>query len=277
MPETPLAARPAGAGLSGIPVVDDLDRSARLAATRTGDVGAVHSWELVTAVDGPGTRMTLFLSGCALRCLYCQNPDTWWMRNGAMVRVDDVLLRLDRYREVLAATGGGLTLSGGEPLLQPAFIGRLLRAAADRGVHTAVDTSGFQGADATDRMLDDIDLVLLDVKSGDEKTYRKVTGRPLQPTLDFGARLARRWTPVWVRFVLVPGLTDAERNVENVARIVRRWPNVERVEVLPFHQMAKDKWTTLGLEYRLEHTPPPTAELVDRVREQFRSYGLRTY
>ncbi len=277
MPETPLAARPAGAGLSGIPVVEDLDRSARLAATRTGDVGAVHSWELVTAVDGPGTRMTLFLSGCALRCLYCQNPDTWWMRNGAMVRVDDVLLRLDRYREVLAATGGGLTLSGGEPLLQPAFIGRLLRAAADRGVHTAVDTSGFQGADATDRMLDDIDLVLLDVKSGDEKTYRKVTGRPLQPTLDFGARLARRWTPVWVRFVLVPGLTDAERNVENVARIVRRWPNVERVEVLPFHQMAKDKWTTLGLEYRLEHTPPPTAELVDRVREQFRSYGLRTY
>jgi pyruvate formate lyase activating enzyme len=277
MPEDPLAARPAGAGLSGVPVVEHLHRADRLAATRTGDIGAVHSWELVTAVDGPGTRLTLFLAGCPLRCLYCQNPDTWWLRNGSMVRVDDVLLRLDRYREVLAATGGGLTLSGGEPLLQPAFAGRLLRAAADRGVHTAVDTSGFMGANATDAMLDDIDLVLLDVKSGDERTYRKVTGRTLQPTLDFGNRLARRLTPVWVRFVLVPGLTDAERNVDDVARIVRRWPNVERVEVLPFHQMAKDKWTTLGLSYRLESTPPPTPELVDRVREQLRSHGLTTY
>ncbi len=277
MPEDPLAARPAGAGLSGIPVVEDLGRAERLAATRTGDVGAVHSWELVTAVDGPGTRMTLFLSGCALRCQYCQNPDTWWLRNGARVRVDDVLLRLDRYREVFAATGGGLTLSGGEPLLQPAFAGRLLRAAADRGVHTALDTSGFHGANATDAMLDDIDLVLLDVKSGDERTYRTVTGRPLQPTLDFGNRLARRLMPVWVRFVLVPDLTDAEQNVDAVARIVRRWPNVERVEVLPFHQMAKDKWTSLGLSYKLGDTDPPTAELVDRVREEFRSYGLITY
>jgi pyruvate formate lyase activating enzyme len=275
MPDT--ATRPSGAGLSGLPTLPHLDRAERLAATRSGDVGAVHSWELVTAVDGPGTRLTVFLAGCALRCLYCQNPDTWRLRDGAMVRVDDLLMRLDRYREVLAATGGGLTLSGGEPLLQPAFAGRLLRAAADRGVHTAVDTSGFLGANATDAMLDDIDLVLLDVKSGDEETYRKVTGRALQPTLDFGDRLARRMMPVWVRFVLVPGLTDAEQNVENVARIVDRWPNVARVEVLPFHQMAKAKWTTLGLSYKLEDTKPPTPELVERVRSQFRSQGLTTY
>jgi pyruvate formate lyase activating enzyme len=272
-----VATRTSGAGLSGLPTVDHLDRAQRLAATRTGDVGAVHSWELVTAVDGPGTRMTVFLSGCALRCLYCQNPDTWWLRNGYMVRVDDLLVRLDRYREVFTATGGGLTLSGGEPLLQPAFAGRLLRAAADRGIHTALDTSGFQGTNATEAMLDDIDLVLLDVKSGDEKTYRKVTGRKLRPTLDFGDRLARRMMPVWVRFVLVPGLTDAAGNVDNVARIVARWPNVDRVEVLPFHQMARDKWTSLGLAYSLEDTPPPTPELVRRVREQFRAYGLTTY
>jgi pyruvate formate lyase activating enzyme len=271
------ATRPSGAGLSGLPTLEDLDRADRLAATRTGDVGAVHSWELVTAVDGPGTRMTVFLAGCPLRCLYCQNPDTWWLRNGALVRVEDLVVRLDRYREVFAATGGGLTLSGGEPLLQPAFAGRLLRAAADRGIHTAVDTSGFMGANATDAMLDDIDLMLLDVKSGDERTYRKVTGRKLQPTLDFGDRLASRMMPVWVRFVLVPDLTDAVDNVNRVARRVARWPNVTRVEVLPFHQMARDKWTTLGLSYALDDTRPPTPELVDRVREQFRAHGLTTY
>lgn len=262
--------------LADVPVAE-LDRGDRLAAMRSGEVGAVHSWELVTAVDGPGTRMTTFLTGCPLRCLYCQNPDTWRMRDGTEVRADDLVARVARYRSVFAATGGGITLSGGEPLMQPRFVARVLRGAKELGVHTALDTSGFLGAAATDEMLDDVDLVLLDVKAGDEETYRRATGRALQPTLDFGDRLAARGTEVWVRFVLVPGLTDAEENVENVARILERWPNVTRVEILPFHQLGREKWERLGASYTLSDVRPPSPELVGRVRRQLEAHGLPTY
>ncbi|WP_019137004.1 pyruvate formate-lyase-activating protein [Cellulomonas massiliensis] len=268
-----------GRGTSGLAEAQTDDRSARLAAVRAGELGSVHSWELVTAVDGPGTRLTTFLSGCPLRCLYCHNPDTMEMRRGTDVTADEILGRVQRYRGVMAATGGGLTISGGEPLMQPAFVRRLLRGAKAMGVHTAIDTSGFLGAHCTDEMLDDIDLVLLDVKSGDPETYRRVTGRPLAPTLDFGRRLAARGgTEIWVRFVLVPGLTDDEENVEKVAAYVASLgPAVTRVEVLPFHQMGRDKWAELGMRYELEDTQPPSVELTERVREQFRSHGLTVY
>jgi len=266
-----------GAGTAGLSTVEQ-ERSARLAAVRAGEVGSVHSWELVTAVDGPGTRLTVFLAGCPLRCLYCHNPDTMEMRRGTDVTADEILARLKRYRGVLTATGGGLTISGGEPLMQPAFVARLLRGAQAMGIHTAVDTSGFLGAHLSDAMLDDVDLVLLDVKSGLDDTYQRVTGRPLQPTLDFGRRLADRGTAMWVRFVLVPGLTDAVENVEAVAAYVASLGSaVARVEVLPFHQMGRDKWAELGMTYELEDTQPPTPELVARVREQFRAHGLTTY
>src|SRR6478735_6249862 len=165
-------ARSGTAGLSTV----ELDHSARMAAMRAGDLGSVHSWELVTAVDGPGTRMTVFLSGCPLRCLYCHNPDTLAMKDGEPVLAEELLARVARYRGIFSATGGGLTLSGGEVLMQPAFAARVLRGAKELGVHTTLDTSGFLGANATDAMLEDTDLVLLDIKSGDEETYRRVTG-----------------------------------------------------------------------------------------------------
>ncbi|MBD8058619.1 pyruvate formate lyase-activating protein [Cellulomonas sp. JH27-2] len=265
-----------GHGTAGLESVE-AGRSARLAAVRAGDLGSVHSWELVTAVDGPGTRLTVFLSGCPLRCLYCHNPDTMEMRRGTDVAADELLARIARYRGVFRATGGGLTISGGEPLMQPAFVRRLLRGAKAMGVHTTIDTSGYLGAHLSDEMLDDVDLVLLDVKSGDPATYRRVTGRDLQPTLDFGRRLAARGTEIWVRFVLVPGLTDDEANVDAVADHVATLSSVARVEVLPFHQMGRDKWAELGLTYELEDTQPPTPELVERVRGQFRSRGLTTF
>ena len=268
--------RAQGAGTAGLETTE-AERSARLAAVRAGEVGSVHSWELVTAVDGPGTRMTVFLSGCPLRCLYCHNPDTMEMRRGTDVSSDDLLARIARYRGVFTATGGGLTISGGEPLMQPAFVRRLLRGAKEMGIHTTIDTSGYLGAHLSDTMLDDVDLVLLDVKSGDEDTYRRVTGRDLQPTLDFGRRLAARGTEIWVRFVLVPGLTDEVDNVEAVASYVASLATVSRVEVLPFHQMGRDKWADLGLNYELEDTQPPTPELVERVRDQFRSRGLTVF
>lgn len=269
--------RRAGAGTAGLGAVDLTRSSELLARMRVGEVGSVHSWELVTAVDGPGTRLTVFMAGCPLRCLYCHNADTWQMRDGKAVEHDALVARIKRYRGVFEATGGGLTISGGEPLQQPAFVGRVLAAAKQLGVHTAIDTSGFLGAACTDEMLDNLDLVLLDVKSGDPETYRKVTGRRLEPTLEFGRRLAERGIETWIRFVLVPGLTDDVENVAKVADYAASLSSVTRVEVLPFHQMGQDKWETLGIRYELQDTEPPSPELVERVRGQFRDRGLTVF
>ena len=255
-------------------------RSRRLAAVRDGMLGSVHSWELVTAVDGPGTRLTIFLAGCALRCQYCHNPDTWNIRHGQDTPLDEILALIDRYEKIFRVTGGGVTVSGGEPLLQPAFVRRIFRHCAERGIHTALDTSGFLGTWASDELLADTSLVLLDVKSGLPEVYRAVTRRELAPTLEFGRRLARLEVPMWLRFVLVPGLTDGFDNVAAVAdyaaslQAVGSGGAVERVEVLAFHQLGRDKWHELGETYPLEDTQPPTAELLERVRDQFRSRGL---
>ena len=270
--------RSGGFGVAGIDVTDDLERNDRLEQVRSGELASMHSWELVTGVDGPGTRMTVFLSGCPLRCLYCHNPDTMFAAKGQPVRLDDLVNRLKRYRMIFRTTGGGLTVSGGEPLMQPAFVGRLLHEAQQLGIHTAIDTSGFLGVNASDALLDDLDLVLLDIKSGIPEVYKKATGRELQPTLDFARRLSERGTEeVWIRFVLVPGLTDAVENVEAVAGIVEQISVVTRVEVLPFHQMGRDKWATLELPYELADTSPPSKELTERVRNQFRARGITTY
>ena len=277
MPTVHLGLPRSRSGTAGLSTVE-LDHSARMAAVRSGSLGSVHSWELVTAVDGPGTRLTVFLAGCPLQCLYCHNPDTMQMRRGQDVAADEILARVARYRPVFRATGGGLTVSGGEPLMQPAFLARLLRGAKAMDVHTTVDTSGFLGGQCTDQMLENIDLVLLDIKSGLPDTYRKVTGRALQPTLDFGQRLRDAGTRTWVRFVLVPGLTDDPENVESVAdHVANLGPVVERVEVLPFHQMGRDKWDELGMRYELGETKAPTPELVERVRATFRDRGLSVY
>jgi len=265
------------------PAAGAAERTARLQAIREGSLGSVHSWELVTAVDGPGTRLTVFLAGCALRCQYCQNPDTWNIRHGQETPVAEILHRIDRYQGVFASTGGGVTLSGGEPLLQPAFVARIFAHCAARGVHTALDTSGFLGARADDSLLDDTSLVLLDIKSGLADVYHRTTGRDLAPTLQFGRRLAQRGNDIWVRFVLVPGLTDGEENVVAVADYVASLQRlgtgdaVQRVEVLPFHQLGRSKWHELGQAYPLEQTAPPSQALMDRVLQQFRVRGLTAF
>lgn len=265
------------AGLAGIDDAPTMSRSEHLAAVRAGEIGSIHSWELVTAVDGPGTRLTVFLAGCPLRCLYCHNPDTLKMRDGHTVTVESLLSRIERYRPVFNATLGGVTFSGGEPMMQPAFLGKLLAGCKAMDVHTAIDTSGFLGANATDAMLDNVDLVLLDVKSGDPDTYKRVTGRDLAPTLAFGTRLNDAGIPMWIRFVLVPGLTDHPDNIARVADQLRRWGSIHRVEVLPFHQMGRDKWDTLGLDYQLADVIPPEAEAVEAARAIFRERDLPVF
>ncbi|KMO99671.1 pyruvate formate-lyase-activating protein [Streptomyces roseus] len=245
------------------------------AATHRPSEGSVHSWDLSTGVDGPGTRFVTFLSGCPLTCLYCHNPDTWRMRAGKRTSADEVIAEARKYTRFIAASGGGATVSGGEPLLQPVFAGELLhRLKHELALHTALDTSGFLGARATDALLRDVDLVLLDIKSWDRETYRKVTGRPLQPTLDFARRLADLGKEVHLRFVLVPGLTDARENVEGVAAFAAGLGNVARVDVLPFHKLGEGKWEVLGKEFALHDTPSPTAEQLARARAVFEARGL---
>jgi pyruvate formate lyase activating enzyme len=240
--------------------------------------GSLHSWDVSTGVDGPGTRFVAFLAGCPLRCLYCHSPDTWYRRSGHPVTAGDLVHEVRRYERFVKVAGGGFTISGGEPLQQPAFTGEVLRRCHDMGLHTALDTSGFLGDRAGDDLLSAVDLVLLDIKSGDPATYRKVTrtGR-LTPTIRFAHRLAQRGVPIWVRFVLVPGLTDDRANVDAVAAIAAGVPTVERVEVLPFHRLGAHKYEALGLPFPLPGTPPPGDATVDRVRTQFREHGLTVF
>jgi pyruvate formate lyase activating enzyme len=240
-----------------------------------GAYGYVHSYETGSRLDGPGVRITLFVSGCPLRCQYCHNPDTWKFKDGIRVAADTVIGRLGHFAPALRAMQGGLTISGGEVLVQTAFTERIFRGAKALGLHTAIETSGYLGARATDEYLQQLDLVILDLKSGDPETYQRVTKRELAPTLRFAERLAKLNKPVWVRFTLVPGLTDDPANVEAVAKFVAPLKNVEWVEVLPFHQMGAFKWKALGIDYPLAATPPASPELVERVLGQFRAAGCQ--
>ncbi|MFJ4557387.1 pyruvate formate-lyase-activating protein [Streptomyces massasporeus] len=239
--------------------------------------GRIHSWDLSTGVDGPGTRFVLFTSGCPLRCLYCANPDTWHMHDGRETTVDKVMTEIDKYQGFLSTADGGVTLTGGEPLLQPAFAGAVLRRCKEAGLHTALDTSGFLGARATDELLADTDLVLLDIKSFDVTTYRKLTGGALNPTLNLATRLDRLGKHVWIRYVLVPGWTDDENAVDGLAEFLSGLNCVERVDILPFHKLGAAKYDALGIPFALRDTPAPDKALVERVRGQFRARGLMAH
>jgi pyruvate formate lyase activating enzyme len=237
--------------------------------------GYVHSVETVGSVNGPGVRYTVYLSGCPLRCLYCHNPDTWEMRMGNHVDAETVLADVGKYATFISVSGGGLTVSGGEPLLQPRFVTALFGAVKQRwGMSTVLDTSGSLGARASDELLDLTDLVLLDIKSGDPETYRRVTSGELAPTLEFAGRLSDRRVPMWVRYVLVPGLTDAPANIAAVADVVSGLRGVERVEVMPYHEFGAQKYEALGWTYRLADVEPPTTQQVQAAQDVFRSRGL---
>ena len=241
-----------------------------------GAFGYCHSYETSSRYDGPGLRVVLFVSGCPLRCTYCHNPDTWHLKDGTYVSADQVIRRLADFAPSILSLGGGLTISGGEAMVQRAFTRRIFAGAKAMGLHTAIQTSGFLADRADDDFLSQIDLVLLDIKSSDPETYKRVTGRDIAPTLRFAERLASMSKPVWVRFTLVPDETDEPANVEGIARLVAPMKNVEWVEVQPFHQMGSFKWKAMGLEYKLENTLPPSRDRIDRVIGQFRAAGCQT-
>ena len=247
------------------------------AALASGDLGFLHSFTTGSTVDGPGVRVVAWTTGCMFRCLYCHNPDTWKLKNGIPVTVARATEELRKYRRGLRVMSGGFTLSGGEALMQDRFAVKLFTAARAMGVHTALDTNGFFGERLTDAELETIDLVLLDIKAWDPERHRRVTGQDIAPTLEFARRLARLRRSVWLRFVLVPGLTDDAGDIQNIASFAAGLGVVERVDVLPFHQMGRFKWEKLGMSYELRDVKPPSAETVDRVCDVFRSAGLTAY
>jgi pyruvate formate lyase activating enzyme len=253
----------------------DVPESDVRSALATGDMGFLHSFTTGSTVDGPGVRVVAWTTGCMWRCLYCHNPDTWTMSNGIPVTVAKAVEELRKYRRGLQVMSGGFTLSGGDPLMQHRFAVKLLTAAKGMGIHTALDTNGFYGDRVSDAELEAFDLVLLDIKTWNPERHRQLTGMDNGPTLDFARRLGARKRPVWLRYVLVPGLTDDPEDITQIAAFAAGLGIVERVDVLPFHQMGRYKWERLGVPYTLDSVEPPSTELVERTCDVFRAAGLK--
>lgn len=233
--------------------------------------GRIHSIETCGTVDGPGIRFVIFMQGCLLRCRYCHNPDTWDFQGGQEISVDELMNRIERYAPYMKFSGGGVTVSGGEPLLQLEFITHFFKECKKRGIHTALDTSAgcltgnIEQIKGVDELLHYTDLVLLDIKLMDEDKHRQLTGVANQKILQFARTLSEKKVDVWIRHVLVPGITDDEKDLNDLARFIQSLSNVKKVEVLPYHQMGVYKWEALGLTYTLDHVVPPSDEEVLRV------------
>jgi pyruvate formate lyase activating enzyme len=254
---------------------DDVGETDVRSALRTGDMGFLHSFTTGSAVDGPGIRLVAWTTACMFRCQYCHNPDTWTLSNGIPVTLDKAIAEIQRYAAGLKRMNGGFTLSGGEPLMQDRFAVRLFDATHAMGVHTAIETNGFFGERLSDEELRDIDLVLLDMKAFTREQHERVAGIANEPVIAFAERLAALGRPMWLRYVLVPGLTDVTEEMDALAEFATGLGNVERAEVLPFHQLGAYKWEKLGLDYRLEGAPMPTREQVDAAIAIFAGRGLK--
>jgi pyruvate formate lyase activating enzyme len=273
-PEVPLIGSPYDLRVS---MGERVTEATMSAAVRSGECGFVHSFTTGSAVDGPGVRLVAWLAGCQFQCVYCHNPDTWKMSNGMPVTLSRAVEQIRKYRHDLQIMKGGLTISGGEPLLQQQFVLNVFAAARDMGVHTALDTNGYLGSRLDEMDLALIDLVLLDLKAMTPDLHKRLTNMDNRPIHEFARRLAANHRPIWIRFVLVPGWTDDMAEVERIAVFAAQLGNVERVDVLPFHQMGRFKWHKLGMDYQLEHTEPPSREIVNAAIARFRAAGLKAF
>jgi len=271
-PTAPPIGSPFDLRLSASEKVDETDIRSAL---ESGDWGFIHSFTTGSAVDGPGVRIVGWLSGCQFRCVFCHNPDTWKVTNGTPVRLERAVEVVAQYRQGLRTMKGGLTISGGEPLLQYPFLSRLFPAVHQRGIHTTLETNGFLGARLTDNDLASIDLVMLGLKAIEPALHKRLTSMDSKPVHEFARRLAARKHPVWIRFVIVPGWTDNMEEVDRMAEFAVSLGNVERVDVLPFHQMGRFKWDKLGMEYQMRDAKPPSRETMDEAISHFRAAGLK--
>ena len=229
-------------------------------------LGNIHSIETCGTVDGPGIRFVVFMQGCPMRCLYCHNPDTWSNSINQQMSADEIL---DQYEAVKEFTKGGITATGGEPLLQVDFIIELFKKAKERNIHTALDTSGilFDSSEKYDKLVKYTDLVLLDIKHIDDNEHKKLTSHSNKKILDFARYLDEKSVPVWIRHVVVPEITNKKEYLEALGKFIKTLKNVKRLEVLPYHNMAIKKYEQLNIEYKLKDVVPLTKEEGARAKE----------
>jgi pyruvate formate lyase activating enzyme len=230
-------------------------------------IGRIHSFETFGTVDGPGIRFIVFLKGCPLSCKYCHNRDAWSSEGAKLYTTEEVMTEIRKYRNFIDASNGGVTVSGGEALIQPEFVKELFVKCKQEGIHTALDTSGYVNVEDVKDVLKYTDLVLLDLKHADAKKHKALTGVENNKIKLFTQYLSDINKPVWIRYVLVPGYTDDKADLIAAYEYLKHFKNIEKIEVLPYHSMGKIKWDKLGVEYPLEGVPTPTSEQVERAKK----------
>ena len=238
-------------------------------------IGHVHSIETCGTVDGPGIRFIIFLQGCLMRCKYCHNRDTWDLEGGKDTTVEEIMSELIQYRHFMNASGGGVTISGGEAMLQPEFVKAMFEACRLEGIHTCLDTNGFVRRidDTTKSVLDVTDLVLLDIKQMDNKKHIDLTHVSNKYTLDFAKYLAEQNQPVYLRYVVVPGYTDAIEDAHALGKFIEPMKNIEKIEMLPYHELGKHKWTAMGEIYPLDGVSPPSHDTMEEIKAILLQYN----
>jgi len=238
-------------------------------------IGRIHSLESFGTVDGPGIRFVVFMQGCPLRCQFCHNPDTWEVTKGLEYTPSELVEEIVKYKSYMEFSGGGVTFTGGEPLLQAEFILEVSKTLKHEGITIAIDTSGYIWNDTVKELLEYVDLVMLDIKNYDPEVYTIVTGVSLTPTLELLDYLKNYRINTWIRYVLVPNLTDNMETIEQLSIYLDHFPNVSKIEVLGFHKMGEYKWKELGLEYKLSDTKEPSKDSLQKVKEIFERNGKK--
>ena len=228
--------------------------------------GRIHSFQSLGTVDGPGVRAVVFMQGCPLRCACCHNPDTWDFGGGKIVSAEEIFRKIQRLRAYFGKDGG-VTVSGGEPLLQADFVSELFSLCRADGISCALDTSGCVYNESVERLLSLTDLVLLDYKYTNDTDYKKYTGMSMQTAEDFLARLDALGKRVWIRQVIIPTLNDSEESVRRLYALSERYSCIEKTELLPFRKLCVEKYRALGIDFPLENIPEASDELIERLKK----------
>lgn len=238
-------------------------------------IGRIHSIESFGTVDGNGIRYIVFFQGCLMQCLYCHNPDTWDMKAGRIVTVQELMSEIISYKPFLQANGGGVTASGGEPLLQARFITEWFKACHAENLTTCLDTNGYAKhyTKEIEDLIKESDLVMLDLKQMKEDVHKKLTGISNKYAKDFAQYLFKQNKKTWIRYVIVPGWTDDAESAHMLGQFTKQMSNIERIELLPLHQMGEHKWKELNREYKLKNLNPPSIETLENLKKIISSYG----
>lgn len=236
--------------------------------------GRIHSIETMGTVDGPGIRYVVFMQGCPMRCIFCHNRDAWDPKGGTEMTVEELVRDIEKYKSFMEFSGGGVTATGGEPTLQPQFLTKLFEEVKKLGLNTAIDTSGCAEISKVVELLELTDLVLLSIKHVREDKHIELTGVGLKMIWEFLNYLREIKKPLWIRYVIIPGYTDDEEDIRELAKKLKEYDNIQLVEVLPYHDMGVYKWESMGLEYPLKHVKPPNKGDIDKAKGLFKEYGL---